>query len=182
MNASVEPLVARPAAPAASRAPASSRASQDAGPPLAALDELLTAQVEGARRLRATLAAEHFALERRDVTALTVAAAERAQAIADLDAVERRRRALCLRIGAGPGQPELAAWLDAFSAGDDRSQRLRGRVRELGELLRECRATHEATSMATSLLQRQVQQALDVLAQAGAATGASHPQAGPDVT
>ena len=168
MNANIQPLTARPGAPNASRAAAGSQVREDAGPPLAALDELLAAQLDGARRLRAALAAEHFALDRRDVAAVTVAAAARAQAIAGLDAVERRRRALCQRIGAGPGQPELAAWLDAFSAGDERSQRLRGRVRELGELLRECRAAHEATTVMAALLQRQVQQALDLLTDAGA--------------
>jgi flagellar biosynthesis/type III secretory pathway chaperone len=166
MNAFIAPLAARPSAPAASRAAASSRVGEDTGPPLVVLDELLAAQVEAARRLRAALAAEHFALERRDVTAVTVAAADRAHALAGLDGIERRRRALCLRIGAGPGQPELAAWLDAFSTGDDRSQRLRGRVSELGELLRECRAVHEATTVVAALLQRQVQQAFEVLADA----------------
>jgi flagellar biosynthesis/type III secretory pathway chaperone len=135
----------------------------DGGRLLTELDTLLAAQLEAVQRLRGALMAERAALEQRDAAALARAAADKAGSIEAIEDAESRRRALCMRIGAGPGHPELAAWLETFSRGDDLSRRLRERVAELATALRECRAANQANGLVVATLQRRVQQALGLL-------------------
>lgn len=135
----------------------------DGGRLLEDLDALLTTQLDAARRLRAALAAEHAALAGRDADALSRAAADKASAIEALEQAERNRRALCGRIGAGPGHPELAAWLESFADGGEPSRRLRERVAAIGNLLRECRSANETNGLLVTSLHRRVQQALGLL-------------------
>lgn len=135
----------------------------DGGRFLSDLDTLLSTQLEAAGRLKAALAAEHAALAGRDAEALSRSAADKARAIEALENAERSRRALCTRIGAGPGHPELAAWLDSFSDGSEQSRRLRERVTEIGNLLRECRSANDTNGLVVATLHRRVQQALGLL-------------------
>ena len=127
------------------------------------LDSLLASQIEAARVLRAALEAALAALAQRDADALARAAAEKARAIASLEEIERHRRTLCMRIGAGPGHPELAAWLESFSDGSEPSRRVREHAAALAALLRECRAANEANGLVVTTLHRRVQQALGLL-------------------
>lgn len=138
------------------------------------LDSLLAAQIEAARILRAALEAEHAALGQRDADALARAAADKARAIEGLENVERHRRTLCMRIGAGPGQPELAAWLESFSDGSELSRRVREHAAALATLLRECRSANDANGMVVATLHRRVQQALGLL-RGGPETGTYGP-------
>jgi flagellar biosynthesis/type III secretory pathway chaperone len=160
----IRPVRTAAAPAAAAQDPADdAKVRMDAERLLGFLESLLAAQVDAARTLRAALMAEHAALEQRDAASLTLAAADKARAVQGLDHAERNRRALCTRIGAGPGQPELTAWLDAFQDGSDIARRLRERSAELATLLRECRAAHDANSMVVAMLHRRVELALDLL-------------------
>lgn len=135
----------------------------DGGPLLTELDTLLGAQLDAGRGLQAALAAEYAALAQRDAEALARAAADKARAIENLENVERSRRTLCMRIGAGPGHPELAAWLESFSDGSELARRLREHASELATLMRECRSANDTNGIVVATLHRRVQQALGLL-------------------
>lgn len=135
----------------------------DGGRLLTELDSLVTAQLEAARTLLAAIEQEHAALERRDAEALSRAGADKSHAVAKLETLEQHRRSLCARIGAGPGQAELAAWLESFSDGGEPARRLRERLEALRSLLRTCRQANETNGMLVGSLHRRVQQALGIL-------------------
>lgn len=135
----------------------------DGGRLLTELDSLIAAQLEAARALRAALEDEHAALERRDADALASAGADKGHAIAKLETLERHRRTLCGRIGAGPGHAELAAWLSSFSDGGEPARRLRDRLDALTTVLRSCRQANDANGIVVGTLHRRVQQALGIL-------------------
>ena len=135
----------------------------DGGRLLTELDSLVTAQLEASRALRAALEDEHAALQQRDAEALARAGADKGRAIAKLETLEQHRRPLCARIGAGPGQAELAAWLDSFSDGGEPARRLRERLEALTTLLRACRQANDVNGMLVGSLHRRVQQALGIL-------------------
>jgi flagella synthesis protein FlgN len=139
---------------------------------VATLDTILLAEEAAAGVLLCALEAEAEALKGRDAATLTLATEEKVEALEKLESIEQERRDFCARIGAGPGQAGMDAWLAAYAGSGGQATGLRERWTSLTELLRRCREINQANGLVVASLQRRVQQALSLMR-----TGSTEPPA-----
>lgn len=135
----------------------------DGGQLIPRIEAILIAEQKAVQALLAALEAEAAALGGRDPETLAKATADKTSALEALETLERERRDFCARIGAGPSQADMDAWLAAFADGATEMSVLRERWRSLTELLRRCRQTNQANGLVVASLQRRVQQALNLM-------------------
>lgn len=135
----------------------------DGGQLISALDSILAAEETAARELLEALTAENKALGGRDAATLAQVTSTKTTALETLEKVELRRRELCSRIGAGPAQADMDAWLGAYAGDDGQEAGVRERWRSLNELMRQCQEMNQANGLVVAALQRRVRQALNLL-------------------
>jgi flagellar biosynthesis/type III secretory pathway chaperone len=127
------------------------------------LDRILLSQEAAAGVLLSALQAESQALKGRDAATLTLVTEEKVEALEQLEAIEEQRRDLCARIGAGPSQADMEAWLAAFTGSGGRTLEISARWASLTDLLRRCREVSQANAVIVASLQRRVQQGLSLI-------------------
>jgi flagella synthesis protein FlgN len=115
------------------------------------LEDLLDREIETARLLASTLAAERDALTGDSPDAVRQRAAEKVRLLETMERVERERRALSAETGFG-------AALDATQAGP-----LADRWRALMELVAGCRAANEVNGYIIHVRQHQIRQLMDIV-------------------
>jgi flagella synthesis protein FlgN len=113
------------------------------------LEDLLDREIEAARLLSTTLAAERGALTGTAPEAVQQTAAEKIQLLETIERLERERRAVCAETGID----------DAPKAGGTVSERWRA----LMELMAGCRAANEVNGYIIHVRQNQVRQLMDIL-------------------
>ena len=146
------------------------------------LRSILVRQKSLARTLLRILRAEDAALRSRNCDELCRAAADRTRTIAALETLERSRRAVCERLGIGPGQDEMDAWLTARCQGSPSLLPLHRCWQSLTALLGECRGTSQATGMVVATLRRRIQRAMDRLGSSHLAPAVDSMSGDPPVT
>jgi flagellar biosynthesis/type III secretory pathway chaperone len=117
------------------------------------LEDLLDREIELARALAATLAAEKSALTGDSPQAVEQQAAEKIRVLATIEKLEEERRTLC----ASPNSPGIAATVIE-------------RWRALMELMAGCRTANEINGHIIRVRQNQVRQLIDIVRGAPAAT------------
>ena len=113
------------------------------------LEDLLDREIEAARLLSTTLAAERGALTGTAPEAVQEKAAEKIQLLEMIERLERERRAVCTESGLD----------DAPKVGGMVSERWRA----LMELMAGCRAANEVNGYIIHVRQNQVRQLMDIL-------------------
>ncbi|HXC07432.1 MAG TPA: flagellar protein FlgN [Steroidobacteraceae bacterium] len=121
------------------------------------LEDLLDREIEAARLLSTTLAAERGALTGTSPESVQEKAAEKIQLLDMLERLERERQAVCAQTG-----------LDVSgNAGDANAPKAGGMVserwRSLMELMAGCRAANEVNGYIIHVRQNQVRQLMDIL-------------------
>jgi flagellar biosynthesis/type III secretory pathway chaperone len=109
------------------------------------LEEVLDREIEVARSLAATLAAERTALTGDSPQAVEQQAAEKIQILQAIEKLEVQRRELCAADGAGPAAMVAERW------------------RALMELMAGCRTANEVNGHIINVRQHQVGQLLDIV-------------------
>jgi len=150
----------------------------DSGQLIATLDSLLASEEAAASALLSALEAESVALQGRDADTLARATGQKNDALAKLEQLERQRREFCARIGAGPGQADMDAWLSTYAAGSAEAAGLRKRWSSLSLGLRRCREINQANGLVVASLQRRVQQALSLIRSGSAEPAVYGPSGG----
>jgi flagellar biosynthesis/type III secretory pathway chaperone len=110
------------------------------------LEDLLDREIELARVLAATLAAEKTALTGDSPTAVEENAAEKIRVLETIEKLEQERRALC----ASPMSPGIAASVVE-------------RWRKLMELMAGCRTANEVNGHIIHVRQHQIRQLIDIV-------------------
>ena len=110
------------------------------------LEDVLDSEIQAARSLAATLAAERTALTGDSPAAVEQKAAEKTQILETIDRLEAERRALC----ATPDSPGLAATVAE-------------RWRALMELMASCRTANEVNGQIIHVRQHQIRQLIDIV-------------------
>jgi flagellar biosynthesis/type III secretory pathway chaperone len=110
------------------------------------LEDLLDREIELARILAATLAAEKTALTGDSPKAVEANAAEKIRVLESLEKLEQERRGLC----ASPANPGIAATVVE-------------RWRQLMELMAGCRTANEVNGHIIHVRQHQVRQLIDIV-------------------
>lgn len=110
------------------------------------LEDVLDREIEAARSLAATLAAERTALTGELPKAVEQRAAEKIQILGTIEKLEAERRALC----ATPNVPGLAATVAE-------------RWRALMELMAGCRTANEVNGHIIHVRQHQIRQLIDIV-------------------
>jgi len=110
------------------------------------LEDLLDREIEVARSLAATLAAERTALTGDSPDAVTQSAAEKVEFLGTIERLEEERRTLC----AAPQAPGIAATVAE-------------RWRALMELMAGCRTANEVNGHIIHVRQHQTRQLLDIV-------------------
>ena len=110
------------------------------------LEDVLDSEIQAARSLAATLAAERTALTGDSPAAVEQKAAEKTQILETIDRLESERRALC----ATPDSPGLAATVAE-------------RWRALMELMASCRTANEVNGQIIHVRQHQIRQLIDIV-------------------
>ena len=113
------------------------------------LEDLLDREIEAARLLSTTLAAERSALTGTSPEDVQQKAAEKIQLLEMIERLERERRAVCAESGLG----------DAPTVGGMVSERWRS----LMELMAGCRAANEVNGYIIHVRQNQVRQLMEIL-------------------
>jgi flagellar biosynthesis/type III secretory pathway chaperone len=121
------------------------------------LEDLLDREIEAARLLSTTLAAERGALTGTSPEAVQQKAAEKIQLLDMIERLERERQALCAETG-----------LDVSGNSGDRSVSKMGgmvseRWRALMELMAGCRTANEVNGYIIHVRQNQIRQLMDIL-------------------
>jgi len=109
------------------------------------LEELLDREIEVARALAATLAAERTALTGDCPQAVAQKAAEKIQILQTIEKLEAQRRELCAADGSGPAAMVAERW------------------RALMELMAGCRTANEVNGHIIHTRQHQIGQLLDIV-------------------
>ena len=110
------------------------------------LEDLLDREIELARALAATLAAEKTALTGTSPQAVELQAADKVRVLATIEKLEEERRALC----AAPNSPGIAATVIE-------------RWRALMELMAGCRTANEVNGHIIHVRQHQIGQLIDIV-------------------
>jgi flagella synthesis protein FlgN len=113
------------------------------------LEDLLDREIEAARLLSTTLAAERGALTGTSPEAVQQKAAEKIQLLETIERLERERQAVCAQTGLD----------DAPKAGGMVSERWRA----LMELMAGCRAANEVNGYIIHVRQNQIRQLMEIL-------------------
>jgi flagella synthesis protein FlgN len=121
------------------------------------LEDLLDREIEAARLLSTTLAAERGALTGTSPEAVQQKSAEKIQLLEMIERLESERRAVCVQIG-----------LDVSgNAGDANVSKAGGMVSErwraLMELMAGCRTANEVNGYIIHVRQNQIRQLMDIL-------------------
>jgi flagellar biosynthesis protein FlgN len=110
------------------------------------LEELLDREIELARALAATLAAEQLALTGQSPAAVEQNAAEKIRVLESIEKLEEERRALCASpLGAGMAATVVERW------------------RALMELMAGCRTANEVNGQIIHVRQHQTRQLIDIV-------------------
>lgn len=110
------------------------------------LEDVLDREIQAARSLAVTLAAERTALTGDSPAAVEQKAAEKIQILETIDGLEAERRALCPK----PDSPGLAATVAE-------------RWRALMELMAGCRTANEVNGQIIHVRQHQIRQLIDIV-------------------
>jgi flagellar biosynthesis/type III secretory pathway chaperone len=116
------------------------------------LEDLLDSEIEAARLLASTLAAERDALTGDSPDAVRQRSAEKVRLLETLEGLERERRTLSAEAG-------LGASLDASHV----AAPLANRWRALMELIAGCRAANEVNGYIVHVRQHQIRQLMDIV-------------------
>jgi flagella synthesis protein FlgN len=147
-------------------------ARMDADALVTELESIVRQEISAAARVRDILEAEHGVLGQRDPDRLSTVTADKTAALETLEALERRRREVCARVGAGPAPADLSAWLAAHGRPGPAAASLEARWVELTRVVSDCRRLNQANGLVVATLQRRSQQVLNLLR-----TGDSEPAA-----
>jgi flagella synthesis protein FlgN len=131
------------------------------------LEDLLDREIETARHLSVTLAAERGALTGDSPQAVQEKAAEKVELLATIERFEKERLALCAAADLGTAR-EMA------DSGSRVASTIADRWRALVELMRGCRDANEVNGYIIHVRQNQIRQLLDIVR--GAYPGTYGPQ------
>lgn len=121
------------------------------------LEDLLDREIEAARHLSSTLAAERSALTGTSPEAVQQKSAEKIQLLATLERLESERRALCTE--AGLAEPDDAGGANPAKMAGTVAERWRA----LMELVAGCRTANEVNGYIIHVRQNQIRQLMEII-------------------